>query len=176
MPTYSPTTLSAHLAACSSAKTRSAKGKALEELCRYVFEQIPDVIFLDKNILDDRKAHELDLAFMNRCVDLWPSLGSPLILECKNHARPIGSAHIAWFATKLRSRASTAGVLVSLSGVTGVGDAKSGVQQVVDSLGADGVRILILNEADIKSLTSTDDLIKLLLDKFHKLVLNRRVV
>lgn len=172
---YVATTIAGHVSACAAATTNSAKGKTLEDFCKYVFEQVPDVRFLARNILDDRKAHELDLAFRNGSLALVAPFGSPLILECKNHKSPVGSQHIGWFSTKLKSRGASAGILVSLSGITGIGKAGSGEQQILDSLGTDGVRIVVLTVADLQTLTTTDDLVDRLLDKYEALVLHRRV-
>jgi hypothetical protein len=162
---------------CDNAAGNKARGDALEALCRYLFEAIPDVDYLAKNILDVRKAHELDLAFLAAARRLLVAgFESPLFLECKNFQKRVGTAHVAWFATKLQSRGARAGVLVSLSGITGQGTNNSSVQQILDSMTAHSVRIVVLTRSDISSLVSTDDLENLLQSKMLRLITAREVI
>ena len=177
MPAYSKPQVATLLTAVDAAGANAdAKGTALEDLSKYLFETVPGVQCIGRNILDGPRAHELDLAF-------WVSetpfglgfLEAVLIVECKAAGAAVGSAQVAWYAQKLRTRASRHGILVALNGITGAADGVSSAHsEVIGSL-RDGVRILLLNRDEIVGLDHTDDLVALMKSKLLRLTLERVV-
>jgi hypothetical protein len=177
MPAYLSSKIDALLAAVDGAATADAKGDALEDLSRYLFEGVEGVTCIGKNILDGRRAHELDLAFwIDQPRSLLHFLEAILIVECKATGNAVGSSEVSWFVRKLQVRGARFGVLVALSGITGKKDGvSSAYSEILDALVKDGIKILLLTRSDISQLTDTGDLSGLLRRQLLDLTL-RRVV
>ena len=161
-----------------NALTSDAKGDLLEELVKYLFDKIPGVSFHKKNVLDGVRAHELDVVFKNdkRVSDCY-FLDFVIITECKNTGRRLGSMGVRWFIDKLRDRGVSIGILISLSGITGLADGISNAHsEVINALIRDKVSILILSREEIEILTTTDELVNLLQDKILSLTIERTVL
>ena len=175
MAVYSNARLGDMLAAIDNAATSDAKGAALEELSKYLFEKIPGVKCVAQNVLDEPRAHELDLAFWNdQRRSVLHFLEAVLIVECKATEDPVGSADVGWFVRKLQDRGARDGILVALNGVTGDGNT-SAHSEILSAQLRDGIRILLLTRAEIIALASTDDLSDQLSRKLLRLTLNRAV-
>lgn len=128
-------------------------------------------------MLDGVRAHELDVVFKNdkRISDLY-FLDFAIITECKNTASRLGSNEVRWFISKLVDRGFSAGVLISLSGITGAADGVSNAHsEVLHAITRDGVSILLLDRAEILSLATTQDLADLLSEKILSLTIERTV-
>jgi hypothetical protein len=177
MAAYSIRKIRSCLAAVDNAATADAKGDALEELGRYLFEKMAGVTCEDKNILDGRRAHELDLAFFNDQTRSPISfLDAVIIVECKASGNPVGSDAVRWFVGKLRDRGSHHGILIALNGITGENDPlTSAHSEVFTALSRDMVRILILTREEIESLSCAADLAALFKRKLMVLTLKRTV-
>lgn len=178
MARYSKRKINKLIIESDNAQTADEKGDKLEELTKYLFSKVLGVKFHKKNVLDGYRAHELDVVFTNdvRISDLY-FLGFSIITECKNTAQPIGSNDVRWFIDKLRDRGLQVGVLVSFSGITG---AASGVlnahSEILNAVNRDSLIILVLNRDEIKSLGTTEDLVKILIDKKLALTIERTVI
>jgi hypothetical protein len=160
------------------AKTADARGDALEELSKYLFENLRGVECSGKNILDSPRAHELDLAFWNdqRVSPLY-FLDAVLVVECKATGLPVGSNGVAWFAVKLQDRGARHGVLVALNGITGSASRNTSAHsEVLNALVRDGIRILLLTRAEILNLTDSNSLASLLQRKLLRLTLEKIVL
>jgi hypothetical protein len=177
MAAYSKRKLVAMLIAIDNAESNDAKGDALEELSRYLFEKVRGIEFLEKNILDAPRAHELDLAFWNdQPRSELPFLDAALVVECKACELAVGSADVGWFVRKLQDRGAHHGILVALNGITGSVDGPtSAYNEVLTALIRDGIKILLLTRDEIAALRSSADLAVLLKRKLLQLTL-RRVV
>lgn len=177
MPKYSPKHIRGLLDQAENAQTADEKGDVLENLARYIFEKVRGVSFYDKNILDQNRAHELDVAFWNLQPqsELW-FLGPIIIVECKHTGRPVGSRDVGWFVRKLQDRSVGHGILIALSGITGEADGTSNAHsEVLTALIRDRVKVLLLRREEVLSLENTDDLVQLLTAKVLKLVLYKTV-
>jgi hypothetical protein len=177
MAAYSSRKINALLAALDGTTNPDAKGAALEELSRYVFERVAGVKCVDRNILDGPRAHELDLAFwIDQPRSLLHFLEAVLIVECKATETAVGSHEVGWFVRKLQVRGARHGVLVALSGITGKADGISSARsEILDAQTKDGIKILLLTREDISTLTDTKALSENLRRQFLALTL-RRVV
>lgn len=101
-----------------NATTNDEKKKSLEDLAEIIVKQIDGLEVLDRNLRSS--AEEIDLLVGNESKEIfWVRLGSPILLECKNWAVPVGSKEIRDFAGKMESTSVTTGILVTPSGVTG---------------------------------------------------------
>jgi restriction endonuclease len=177
MARYSKPKIAGLLYACDNAATRTAAGKALEDLASYLLQKLPGVELSDRNILDAPRAHELDLAFWNLPAKSPISfLDSIIIVECKNTGTPVGSDGVGWFVRKLQDHGAHSGILVALSGITGAQDGQSNAHhEVLTALTRDRIKILLLSRQEIVGLNTTDELALLLREKFLALSLRLTV-
>lgn len=160
-----------------NAPNTAVKGAKLEELVKYLFCKIPHVTFYESNTLDDIRAHEIDVSFDNdtRHSDLY-FLDHAIITECKNTGHRTSSTQVGWFIRKLQDRFVHSGILISLSGITGINDGVSNAHsEILNALTRDGIRILVITREDILSVQTTQDLADLLKRKIMKLTINRTI-
>ena len=177
MAPYSHRQIEWMLRAVDTARTADAKGDALEELSKYLFEKVRGVECSGRNILDAPRAHELDLAFWNdqRVSPLY-FLDAVLVVECKATGSPVGSNAVGWFVLKLQDRGARHGILVALNGITGSANRKTSAHsEVLNALVRSGIRILLLTRSEILTLTDGDSLSSLLQRKLLRLTLDRVV-
>ncbi len=177
MANYSKPNITRLLNESDIAPNTAVKGAKLEELVRYIFNKVPKVSFYASNVLDGVRAHELDVIFTNdvRNSPLY-FLDFTIITECKNTADRTSSAQVGWFVRKLQDRGVSTGILISLSGITGVADGLSNAHsEILDALVRDGIRVLVITRDDILALNKTDDLVALIQRKILKLTIERTI-
>ena len=178
MARYSNSYIRKLLMESDTAENSDIKGDKLEELIKYLFDKIPGVTFYQKNVLDGFRAHELDVVFKNdqRRSDLY-FLDFVIITECKNIANRLGSSEVGWFVRKLQDRGASNGILISLSGITGVGDGISNAHsEVLTALTRDKISVLLLDREEIEILRTTGELVDLLQNKILKLTIQRTIL
>ncbi len=178
MARYSNPTIRRLLRESDTAPNPDIKGDKLEDLVVYLFGKIRGVGFWKRNVLDGVRAHELDVVFTNdqRVSDLH-FLDFVIITECKNTANRLNSQGVRWFIEKLRDRGASKGILISLSGITGIADGVSNAHsEVISAITRDGIAILLLKREDIESLTTTEQLVSLLQNKILTLTIERTIV
>jgi hypothetical protein len=175
MTRYSRRRINSILEDVDSAPNADAKGAALEELGKYLFEKVPGVECAGQNILDAPRAHELDLAFWNdQRLSILYFLDAVLIVECKASDNPVGSAEVGWFVRKLQDRGAQHGILIALNGITGDGET-SAHNEILTALIRDRVKILLFTRPEILTLSRVEDLSEALKDKLLQLTLKRTV-
>lgn len=158
-----------------NAVNTAIKGAKLEELVQYMFNKIPGVTFYARNTLDGLRAHELDVVFTNDGTrSKLTFLDFTLITECKNQASRLSGHDTRWFISKLLDRGLSSGILISLSGITGISDGVSCAHsEVLNALTRDKIKVLLLDRSEIMSLTTTDELVNILQTKLLKLTILR---
>ena len=159
------------------ARNADAKGDALEELSKYLFENVTGVECSGKNILDAPRAHELDLAFWNdQRVSPIYFLDAVLVVECKATGSPVGSNGVGWFVLKLQDLGARHGILVALNGITGSANRNTSAhREVLNALVRNGIRVLLLTRSEILTLTDGNSLSALLQRKLLRLTLEKVV-
>lgn len=177
MAAYSKRRIKLYLDSIDNAASADAKGEALENLGRYLFERMMGISCEGKNILDGPRAHELDLAFFNdQTRSPIGFLDAVVIVECKASEQPVGSDAVRWFVGKLRDRGSHHGILIALNGITGENDGQTSAHgEVFTALSRDMVRVLILTRDEIEALNCGADLAALFKRKLLQLALKRTV-
>jgi hypothetical protein len=97
---------------------------------------------------------------------------TPILVECKSSPDPLGSRDVAWFLLKLECRSREFGILVALGGITGDPNPKSSAHEIVARFLSfpKKVRLIVFARSDIVSLTSTDDLVRLVKAKYCDLI------
>lgn len=177
MARYSQSKIRQLLKASNDAVNVDIKGAKLEELTRYLFSKIPHISFHLANVLDGRRAHELDVIFTNdvRHSDLY-FLDFLLITECKNTDHRVSSAQVGWFVRKLQDRPVKSGILIALSGITGVADGEgSAHSEILNALIRDNISIFVITREDILGFSTTDDLITLIKAQYLHMSIQRTI-
>jgi hypothetical protein len=173
MPRYSAKQIAAMLDSCDTAPTADAAGERLETLVVYLIEKLSGIELYERNILDAPRAHELDLAFWHIQAKSPVGFLDPIVIvECKNTGNPVGSHDVGWFVRKLQDRGANVGILVALSGITGAqGGNVNAHSEILTALVRDRIKILLLSRTEIAALRTTDDLVRLLREKYLALSL-----
>lgn len=119
---------------------------------------------------------ELDLVMSNgHAVNGLPPLGPYFSVECKNWSKPVGSAEICWFATKLRRSGQRFGVLVAANGVTGNhADLTAAHFEAATAL-REGQAVVLLTLPELTWLQAGEALADLLCEKHARLVAHREL-
>jgi hypothetical protein len=156
--------------------TAVERGCALEDLIAVVFAAIPGVEVRARNAKSVFDNEELDLVMANRgASDGPPFPGSYFSVECKNWSRPVGSAEVSWFATKLRRSSQSFGVLVAANGVTGrPGDLTAAHFEAATAL-TEGQAVVVLTLRELRWLSSGEELADLLTEKHACLIARKEL-
>jgi hypothetical protein len=150
------------LTAGDAAESTTEKGRALEDAVAYVFGRVPGVALYDRNRIDVFGCAEVDLFFTNDALrSRLGFLDWGLIVECKNLARPVGSADVDYFRTRLQDKGARSGILVAAGGLSG--DSGTHAHHAIENGLSHGVHILVITRKDLESLPTTDELVALLL-------------
>jgi hypothetical protein len=163
--------------ACRSAASNStARGNSLENLMCWLFPHIPGVVAQRKNVFSLDGSQEVDVVFTYD-----PSFGANLgfgqyfIGECKNWSRPVGSAAVAWMDWKMHLGGIGEGILLAADGVTQRYERRFDASAIISK--AIGMtprrRILVVTLDQVASLTSTEALRQLLVERMLDLVSGR---
>jgi len=150
------------LSAGDSARTRKAKGDALEAAVKYVFSLVPNLVFYDSTLRDHQGVREIDLLFTNRLG--LPFLPWLLPIECKNHAQPAGYRDIVDFKDLVKSKNLSAGILASSNGFAG--QPGRGAASAIEDALQQGVTILVITRNDLETVNNTDDWSLLLEERY----------
>lgn len=156
-----------------SAPTTVLKGRALEDLICYLFEKIPGISVTRRNTLNQFQSEEIDVAFWNKPhpKGLY-FLQNIILVECKNWSRPLGSAEVSWFDTKLRRRAQPFGILVAANGITGNAVDKTAAHDVIRAALAEGRQFVVITRREIEGLTLSSKFVELIQSKLCELAVS----
>jgi len=161
------------LVASKGASTNSQKGKTFEELSKYLFSQVDGLKFFDQDV--NNGAEELDLIFWNaKTSNVFRSLDSVLLIECKNWACPANSVALASFISKVRTRKLKNGIFIAAKGVTGDflngnGINEGAINIIFNALIMDDIKIIVLRNDDLDKIQSIDDLEEKIIERICKL-------
>ena len=175
---YSRKVIAGFLRECDDANTNASRGKALEDLTCYIFEKVPGVKKSTRNVIDYRRATEIDIVFLHDKTrsDLMIIDDLIFIVECKNHKKRIGNPDVSYFIVKLQQRKCQYGIFIALNGITGNPKTLTGAQDSVARALAQGIRLLVLTRKDLEGLSTTKDLVEVLEDRYLGLMAKRAAV
>jgi hypothetical protein len=156
-----------------AAQTSPERGKCLENLIVYVFCRLVGLRFVEMDVRTANGGEELDVVLWNdRQKSDLSFLDDVLLFECKNWTQPVNSAAVSFFLQKVRRRHLTCGFLIAASGITGDENEKTAAYgHVDDALVQDGIRLVVIERAEMCSLLSTEALVELIQDKIAKVVM-----
>ena len=173
MPAFSQETIEKYFEAGDKAKTAAEKGRALEDLICYLFEQIPGVSVGKRNAFNTFESEEIDVAFWNRMdADGFYFLPNIILVECKNWSKPVGSEEVNWFDSKLKRRGQSFGILIAANGITGSSQRIEAAHEIIRVALSEGRQLIVITQAEISNLQTTEDLVKLVQEKLCELVVS----
>lgn len=173
MPSLSPKLIARAFLDGDHASTAHARGAALEKLLIHLFEKIPGVRLVERDVRVAGGSEEIDLVFWNDRIPAGlPFLPNLLFFECKNWTHPVDSASVVHFINKIRTRHVEFGFLVASNGITGDETMLTAARQhVYNALVADNIKILLVDRLELCGLTHTKWLIALLQNKIAQVIL-----
>jgi hypothetical protein len=151
--------------ALAEASTNNAhqRGQLFEQLLKYIFEAVP-ASRVATNVTSFFGAEQIDLAVSNRGA--FPALPERFLVECKNYSAPLDSKSVGYFLFICLSRKSDLAVVVASSGLTGNLDELTHAHSLAQTASALGCKLIVITRKDIIALTSEDDLIDLLEERY----------
>lgn len=153
------------------ARTQAARGKAFEDLACLIFESIQGVSVTHRNALDYFDSEEIDVALYNDQHPRGLKTFAPfLLVECKNWSKPVGSAEVNTFVTKLRHRGLDFGILIAANGITGSPEDGKNAHQAVTCALIEKIRLIVITRAEIEALRAGDALVSLIKAKVGQLI------
>jgi hypothetical protein len=152
------------------------RGALLEELVAVAFATVPGIEVRARNAKSVFDNEEFDLVMTNREVEDGVFATGPFFsVECKNWSRPVGSAELSWFATKLRRSGQRFGVLVAANGVTGSRADMTAAHFEAATALSEGQAVVVLTLTELSLLASGEELADLLAEKHLCLVARREL-
>lgn len=158
-----------------NSKTTVGKGRALEDLICYLFENLPGISITRRNQMNQFLTEEIDVAFFNDQhpdgIYFFPHI---FIVECKNWSKAVGTEEVSYFIKKVENRGLTYGIFIATNDITGA-DYNRAHFEVALAL-SKGIRIIVINKQEILGLKSTDNLVQLLKIKLCDLAVSGKLL
>lgn len=173
---FVPAQLTAHIASVDAATTNQAKGASFEILAMYLFEHLDGVEVTEHDIR--MRSEEIDIVLWNaqreEVLRPWEAV---ILVECKNWSANVGAAELDNFIGKLRRRSLKTGIFIAAVGVTGgfiKGNANEpGAAGLIRSALQEGIRVIVITLADIRTLTSLDGIRALIKKRYCGLYVHK---
>lgn len=173
---FDPIQLATRIAAVDAATTPHAKGASFELLAMYLFEHLDGVEVTQHDVL--MAAEEIDIVLWNaqreEVLSPWEAV---ILVECKNWSGHVGAPSLDSFIGKLRRRSLKTGIFVAANGVSGnfiSGDAaERGATEIIRSALQEGIRVIVITLADIRAITSLDEIRNLIKRRYCGLYVHR---
>jgi hypothetical protein len=144
-----------------TASTNKEKKDSLENFAELLLNTISGLRLVKKNA--ELAAEEIDLLAANNWMAGW---GDPILVECKNWTKPVGSVEIVSFRHKLKSNQCRTGILIAKNGVTGT-ITSDGTLLIREALQVDGIRLVLLSLDDLKAVNGAPALWALLSVRYY---------
>ncbi len=176
MPAYSKKVIADHFAKSDAATMSADKGKPLEDLVCYLFEQVPGMTLTQRNMKNVADTEEIDVAFFNeQHAAGLKFLSNFILVECKNWTGTVGSIDVSWFLTKIENRSLDFGILIAANGITGSVDDGKQAHDIASKALARGIRLVVITRKEIEDLQTTKDLVTLVKRKICQLIVSGTV-
>lgn len=145
------------------------KGEVLECCVAWLISHISGMKVMFKNTFSFGRASEIDLTVWNEQHEAgFKSFSDVILVECKNWAKAVGAAEVAWFDWKLQLGGATHGLLVTANGITGKADERQFAYQIIQQARTSGRTIAVLALKEIAALDSKEALRDLIITKVCK--------
>lgn len=146
------------------------KGEALEDFVEAILQGVLGLKIIRRNAR--LQAEELDFIIQNHVENAFlRTLGSPMVIECKNWSRPVGAAEINLIAAKMEALSPDVkgGILIAPNGVSG--DAQRDAQLRRREFRQKGRYIVVLDRGDLKRIADGNPLVQVVEEKYSELYL-----
>jgi Holliday junction resolvase-like predicted endonuclease len=158
--------LTKHWDGIKKARTNKEKKETLENLAVFLFGSIDRIRVIDKNVRTS--AEEIDLILKNESTNpFWHQLGDPLLVECKNWNKKIGTSEVIVFKDKLETQGLKVGILVAINGLTGT-KRKDAILKIREYRQRE-FRIIVLTGEDIEDICKGENPTDKLQEKYYDL-------
>jgi hypothetical protein len=170
VPRYSKAKINRFLHTWDTGANNAVRGKAFEELARYLFSKVPGVAVISWNEMNTFETEEIDVA-----CSIIPhprglrDLGGFFIVECKGWDNAVNSEQVAWFLTKIKHRGVSFGVLFAANGITGVQGHLERSHFLVAMALAEKIRMVLITRTEIEALNTGEELATLIIEKITRL-------
>ena len=145
-----------------NAKTNEAKKESLEKLTSFLFNNIDKGISVLANIRTTTE--EIDLLLKNESSEVfWQRLNSPILVECKNWSRPVGTKTLRDFVGKMETQGVKAGIFVSKSRIS------RNSRFILKEQRSKGRYIVLLDGSDLKEIANGKSPIEKIREKYYSL-------
>jgi dCTP deaminase len=146
------------------------KGKALEDFAAAFIETINGLKIIKRNAR--LSAEELDIYLENYIEHgFWRFAGSPMIVECKNWAQPVGAREVTILQGKLESISPDAKTAILIAPQSVSGDTyKDAVLKIRESRQR-GKQIIVLERDDLEAIAAGKHAARVIEEKYQKMLL-----
>ena len=173
---FDPAQLVALITEVDTATTNNDKGARFEALAIYLFAHLDGVEVTEHDIR--MPSEEIDIVLWNaqreEVLRPWEAV---ILVECKNWSAHVGAPALDNFIGKLRRRSLKTGVFVAANDVTGrfiSGDGdEPGAVGIIRSALQEGIRVIVITMNDIRSISSLDDIRKLIKTRYCGLYVHK---
>ncbi|MHA7293538.1 hypothetical protein [Arthrobacter sp. HLT1-21] len=159
MRNFDPTEVKRMLAEAAQSGTADAKGRKYESLLQYVFESVPGTLVVP-NQRSYFGAEQVDLAVGNRGG--FDGLPRHFLVECKNYDHPLDSKSVGYFLFICMTRKFDLAIIAAANGLSGNAGDTTYAHSLAQSASSYGCRLVVLTNADLLALRSSDDLVEML--------------
>lgn len=144
-------------------------GDRMQDLAVYLLGAMPGVTVKKQKSKNFGESEETDIWLQHQMhLSGLPFSDFLLPVECKNEATAISSADITRFAAKIADSCGTDGLFIARTKLAGGEPHRNAHLAIHDEL-VKGRRIVVLVGADLAVLTTTQDLVDLIIDRFTEL-------
>jgi len=152
--------------AVKTSKTNKEKKESLEDFAEFLFNSIDGVQVNGKDVRTS--AEEIDLILINESNNqFWRQLGSPLLVECKNWNKKIGTDELSVFKDRLEAHNIQVGFLISIKGITG--NIKKDAILKVREYNRKGFKIIVLDSEDLEGICSGENPTDKFREKYYEI-------
>lgn len=163
------------LADVDASVTSTQKGDSFEILCAYLFSNLNGVSIEARDAV--MASEEIDIVLWNaQTEEVLRPFDNTILIECKNWSAAVGAPSFDSFISKVRRRTLKTGIFIAANGVTGDflnGDGGTGALDIIKSALNDGIRVIIINKADLNNISSLDDLRNLIKKRYCGLFIHK---
>jgi len=148
------------------AQTNDEKKRSLESLSEELFKAVEGFTVLGPM---KTPTGELDRIIRNENTShpFLASLGSHVLVECKNWAEKVGSPHIRIFLDKMDEHRCEVGVMLTRNGITGEGTDEA-VGRIRSKYQQSGKVVIVLTKDDVERIITCENLIQIMKKKVEE--------
>lgn len=131
----------------------------------WLIAHLPGFVVRKRDEFSHSHAQEIDLAVWNdQLPGGFPSIGSKVLIECKNTGRRVDASDVGWFYWKMRFGDVSDGILATSAGITGDQRLLTAAREIVALANAEGRHIMVVELDALAAIRTRQELRDLLID------------